>query len=52
MKQRIKVANKDDREAVAVILIRNGYRVGIVAVKNVAMKNEYYVEYEEARKND
>jgi hypothetical protein len=49
MKQRIKISNKEDRETVAIVLIRNGYTVKIVALKNSAGKNEYYVEFEKEK---
>lgn len=44
---KIKVENKEDREQLALILIRNGYVVSIEKEKEIGKsKLNYYVKYE------
>ena len=43
-KQRITVSNVDDREKMAVILIKNGYTVRVVKEK-IGNKTTAYIEY-------
>lgn len=46
MKNRIKCNNKEDREQLSLILIKQGYTVRITGVK-AGGKTNYYVEYAE-----
>ena len=49
---RIKVENQQDAEQLALILIKNGYKVQLTseAVSKSSRKKIYYVEFEEAKK--
>ena len=49
---RIKIQNQQDAESLALILIKNGYKVQLTseAVSASSRKKIYYVEFEEAKK--
>ncbi|MFA6595891.1 MAG: hypothetical protein WCT00_06210 [Bacilli bacterium] len=49
---RIKIQNQQDAESLALILIKNGYKVQLTseAVSASSRKKIYYVEFEEAGK--
>ena len=42
----LKISSKEDREAVAAILFRNDYTVGIARRKKDGKSFEYFVKYE------
>ena len=43
---RIKIDKKEDSEQLALLLIKNGYKVKIVTEKVTGSKLAYFVEYE------
>ncbi len=43
---RIKIDKKEDSEQLALLLIKNGYKVKIVKEKATGSKLAYFVEYE------
>ena len=49
---RIKIQNQQDAESLALILIKNGYKVQLTSesVSKSSRKRIYYVEFEEAGK--
>lgn len=50
MKNKVKIGKAEDREAMALILVKNGYIVQITKVaKGQKQSYDYFVEFEEPR---